>query len=186
MQNVHPRKSGPGGAPCFGQFGDVINISERLAGALGTSGGCGLLAATRATVGLSEPSSLADFLGPVPRRLVLVAPSQLLQDLGVYVDFPYLLVHRGGSIPWSRCGSSGGLRVRSNGPGPKPVPLLLDQLFPYKVKDLSDRQRKRDQCDPHRPLVALEALAIESHQIVSFLLLREVNLEGVGKRHRLL
>ena len=79
---MHPRKSGPGGARCFGQFGDGITISERLAGALGTTGGCGFPVATRATVGPSEPSSLADFLGPVPRRLVLPAPSELLRDLG--------------------------------------------------------------------------------------------------------
>ena len=75
---MHPQKSGPGEAPCFGQFGDGITISERFAGALGTTGGCGFLAATRATVGTSEPSSLADFLGPVPRFLVLAAPSELL------------------------------------------------------------------------------------------------------------
>ena len=79
---MHPRKSGPGGAPCFGQFGDGITISERLGGALGTTGGCGFPVATRATVGPSEPSSLAVFLGPVPRRLVLPAPSELLRDLG--------------------------------------------------------------------------------------------------------
>ena len=79
---MHPRKSGPGGAPCFGQFGNGITISEKLAGALGTTGGCRFPVATRATVGPSEPSSLAGFLGPVPRRLVLPAPSELLRDLG--------------------------------------------------------------------------------------------------------
>ena len=78
---MHPRKSGPGGAPCFGQFGDGITIFERLARALGTTGGCGFPVATRATVGPSEPSSLADFLGPLPPFLVLPAPSELLQDL---------------------------------------------------------------------------------------------------------
>ena len=80
---MHLRKSGHGGAPCFGQFGDGIIISERLAGALGTTGGCGFPVATRATVGPSEPSSLAGFLGPVPRRLVLAAPMDLLRDLGL-------------------------------------------------------------------------------------------------------
>ena len=79
---MHLRKSGPGGAPCFGQFGDGITISERLAGALGTTGGCGFPVATRATVGPSEPSSLAVLLKRVPRRLVLPAPSELLRDLG--------------------------------------------------------------------------------------------------------
>ena len=79
---MHPRKSGPVGAPCFGQFGDGITISERLGGALGTTRGCGFPVATRAAVGPSEPSSLAVFLGPVPRRLVLSAPSELLRELG--------------------------------------------------------------------------------------------------------
>ena len=79
---MHPRKSGPGGAPCFGQFGNGITISERLAGALGTTGVCGFPLATRATLGPSKPSSLAGFLGPVPRGLVLPAPSELLRDLG--------------------------------------------------------------------------------------------------------
>ena len=75
---MHPRRSGPGGAPCFGQFGDGITISERLVGALCTTGSCGFRVATHATVGPSEPSSLVVFLGPVPRRLVLPAPSELL------------------------------------------------------------------------------------------------------------
>ena len=57
-------------------------ISERLGGALGTTGGCGFLVATRATVGPSEPSYLAVFLELVPRRLVLPPPSELLPDLG--------------------------------------------------------------------------------------------------------
>ena len=79
---MHPRKSGPGGAPCSGQFGDGITISERLGGALGTTGACSFPVATRATVGPSDLSSLALFLGPVPRRLVLPAPSELFRDLG--------------------------------------------------------------------------------------------------------
>ena len=79
---MHPRKSGPGGVWCFGQFGDGITISERLGGALGTAGGCGFPVDTRATVGTFEPSSLAAFLGPEPCRLVLPAPSELLRDLG--------------------------------------------------------------------------------------------------------
>ena len=134
-QNVHPRRSGPGGAPCFGQFGDRITISERLAGSLGTTGGCGFPAATRATVGPSEPSSLADLLGPVPGRLVLAALSELLRHFGVDLALPYLLVRRGGSIPWRQCGRSGSVHVGSDGPGPKSVPLLLDQPFPYEVKN---------------------------------------------------
>ena len=49
---------------------------------LGHHQGCGFPAAARATVGTSEPSSLADFLGPMPCRFVLAAPSELLRDLG--------------------------------------------------------------------------------------------------------
>ena len=96
---MHPRKSGPGGAPGFCQFGDRIAISERLAGALGTTGGCGFPVATRATVGPSEPSSLAGFLGPVPRRLVLPAPSELRQDLGSSSTSRTFLCAEGGWNP---------------------------------------------------------------------------------------
>ena len=96
---MHPRKSGPGGAPCFGQFGDGITISERLAGALGTTGGCGFSVDTRATVGPSEPSSLAVFLDLVPRRLVLPAPSELFRDLGSSSTPPTFLCAEWGPNP---------------------------------------------------------------------------------------
>ena len=96
---MRPRKSGPGGAPCFGQFSDGITISERFAGALGTSGDCGFLVATRGTVGPFGPSSLTGFLGPVPRRLVLPAPSELLRDLGSSSTSPTFLCAEWGRNP---------------------------------------------------------------------------------------
>ena len=104
---MHPRKSGPGGAPCFGQFGDGIIISKRLAGALGTTGGCGFPVATRMTVGPSEPSSLADFLGPVPRYLVLAAPSELLRGLGSSSTSPTFLCADRGRNPCLGAGEVG-------------------------------------------------------------------------------
>ena len=104
---MHPRNSGPGGAPCFGQFGNGITISERLAGALGTTRGCGFLVATRATVGTSEPSSLANCLGPVPRFFVLAAPLELLRDLGSISTSRTFLCAEGGQNPGLGAGEVG-------------------------------------------------------------------------------
>ena len=73
------------------------------------------------------------------------------------------------------------MHVGSDGAGPKSVPLLLDQTFPYKVEDLGDLQCKRGSVGPAWAALAPEALAIEPHQIVSFLLLREKNLKKLEK-----
>ena len=59
------------------------------------------------------------------------------------------------------------MHLRSDGAGPKLVPLLLHQPLRYEVKDLSDGQCEGDRCDPHGSFMTPEALAIEPHQVVS-------------------
>ena len=70
-----------------------------------------------------------------------------------------------------RRGGSGVLLVGPDVPGPESIPLFLEQLLGNEVKDFGDRQGKGDWCDRHRPLVALETLAIKPYQIFSLLLL---------------
>ena len=128
---------------------------------------------------------LGGFLGACAPPLILAGPLRIAPRFGVKLDVPYLLVRRMGSEPWLRCLRRWSVHLRSDGAGPKSVPLLLHQPLCYEVKDLSDRQCKGNWCDPHGSFVTLEALAIESHQVVSFRLLREINLEGVGKGQHL-
>ena len=129
---------------------------------------------------------LGGFLGARAPPLGLAGPLGIAPRFGFELDLPYLLVRRMGPKPWLPCLRHGSVHVRSDGAGPKSVPLLLEQPVPHEIKDLGDRQCEGDRCDPHGPLVVPEALAVEPHQIVSFLLLREMNLEGVGKRHHLI